>query len=76
MSNDLALHKAITLLEEHKCSVVLFCAPKECFPYIPEDEPAQFVREDLFHYRDSALRCLITCQTPLDELKICCNEES
>lgn len=76
MSNDLALHKAITLLEEHKCSVVLFYAPKECFPYIPEDEPAQFVRDEIKTYRDSALRYLITCQITLDELKIICNEES
>lgn len=70
MENSKALHRAVTLLEEHQCSVVLFYAPKECFPYIPDDEPFEYVREEPVSYPDSAVRCLITCQTSFDELKI------
>ena len=70
MSNDPALHNAITLLEEHKCSVILFYAPGACFPFIPEDEPVQYIREEMKTYRDNARRYLITCQTSFDELKI------
>ena len=75
MGNGKSLHQCVTLLEEHNCHVVIFYAPKECFPYIPEDEPVQFVQEKVEKYPDSALRCLITCQTSFDELKIAHHEE-
>lgn len=74
MENGSMLHQAVTLLEENSCNVTVFYAPKECFPYIPEDEPFEFLLQEPVRYRDSARRFLITCQTSFDEWKICHEE--
>lgn len=75
MSRGKDLHDAVRFLEDKDSRVIHFYAPKECFPYVPEDEPVEFVLPEKEDAPGVSCEILLTCQSSFEELKICYEQE-